>query len=291
MSDFVSRLIGRPMGPSEIIRSRVPSLYEPPREGRGSLFSPRLSATDPASEDGTSAERDLSPDETQSGAGDNAESTPDKKRFSTPLTSQPATRQGFEARSGGHLLNSASFALESSDDPSRSQNSLGAKPNPLILHLQRRTASSTNSSDTGAWSRIGSAPVTIPDASGELPTDPPLLPPKLALPSAGPAEPRVKGSNEARAAISPATASQPSIATSLGMEGRKSSGVGRETRANLPTTPSRITGAEAAIRVSIGKVEVRAAFPAPPVRRAPATKPKPSVSLNEYLKRRERGQK
>jgi hypothetical protein len=41
----------------------------------------------------------------------------------------------------------------------------------------------------------------------------------------------------------------------------------------------------AAIEVTIGSVEVRAVFPEKPARRAPSARPKPGVSLDDYLKR------
>lgn len=42
---------------------------------------------------------------------------------------------------------------------------------------------------------------------------------------------------------------------------------------------------EPSIRVTIGKVEVRAVFPSPPVNRTPAQRARPTLSLDEYLKR------
>jgi hypothetical protein len=47
--------------------------------------------------------------------------------------------------------------------------------------------------------------------------------------------------------------------------------------------------AEPAIQVTIGTVEVRAVFPEKPAPRAPLRRPKPGVSLDEYLKRSSRG--
>jgi len=45
------------------------------------------------------------------------------------------------------------------------------------------------------------------------------------------------------------------------------------------------------IQVSIGKVEVRAVFPAPPAPRAQPTRRRPTVSLDDYLNRRHRGRR
>jgi hypothetical protein len=47
--------------------------------------------------------------------------------------------------------------------------------------------------------------------------------------------------------------------------------------------------AEPSVEITIGTVEVRAVFPEKPAPRAPSRRPKPSVSLDEYLKRSSRG--
>jgi len=46
-----------------------------------------------------------------------------------------------------------------------------------------------------------------------------------------------------------------------------------------------------AIQVSIGRVEVRAIFPEPAVRSAPAPRSRPTLSLDDYLNQRNRGKR
>ena len=48
---------------------------------------------------------------------------------------------------------------------------------------------------------------------------------------------------------------------------------------------------EPPIHVTIGRVEVRAVFPAPPSRRTSSARSRPTLSLDDYLKQRDRGQR
>jgi hypothetical protein len=62
-----------------------------------------------------------------------------------------------------------------------------------------------------------------------------------------------------------------------------------------PVTRSAVTShsnpPELAIRVTIGRVEVRAVFSDAPVRRAPPAQPRRTLTLDEYLKRSSRGRR
>jgi len=46
-----------------------------------------------------------------------------------------------------------------------------------------------------------------------------------------------------------------------------------------------------AIKISIGRVDVRAIMPAGPAKAAVSTRPKPALSLESYLKQREEGKR
>lgn len=61
--------------------------------------------------------------------------------------------------------------------------------------------------------------------------------------------------------------------------------VGSRSEARIAAAARGSNRSEAAIHVTIGSVEVRAVFPEKPARRAPSTRPKPTVSLDDYLKR------
>lgn len=61
--------------------------------------------------------------------------------------------------------------------------------------------------------------------------------------------------------------------------------VGSRSEARIAAAARGSNRSEAAIHVTIGSVEVRAVFPEKPAHRAPSTRPKPTVSLDDYLKR------
>ena len=54
----------------------------------------------------------------------------------------------------------------------------------------------------------------------------------------------------------------------------------------FPPVSAEPTAAPPTIRVSIGRVEIRAIMPAPPAPKAAPVRPRPTVSLNDYLKQR-----
>jgi hypothetical protein len=54
-------------------------------------------------------------------------------------------------------------------------------------------------------------------------------------------------------------------------------------------SPSSASSSTPDIRITVGRVDVRAVFPEAPVRRAPPARSRPSVSLDDYLKRSNRG--
>lgn len=60
--------------------------------------------------------------------------------------------------------------------------------------------------------------------------------------------------------------------------------VGSSSEAKIAAATRGSNRSEAAIHVTIGSVEVRAVFPEKPERRAPSTRPRPGVSLDDYLK-------
>jgi hypothetical protein len=67
--------------------------------------------------------------------------------------------------------------------------------------------------------------------------------------------------------------------------------VPRSEAAKIPATAPDAKQADPAIQVTIGRVEVRAIFPEAPARRAQTARPRPTVSLDDYLKRSNRGQR
>jgi hypothetical protein len=67
--------------------------------------------------------------------------------------------------------------------------------------------------------------------------------------------------------------------------------VGRPEGPHRPSAQARPDMEEPAVHVTIGRVDVRAILPTPPVSRTVAAKFQPHLSLDEYLKQRDRGQR
>lgn len=80
--------------------------------------------------------------------------------------------------------------------------------------------------------------------------------------------------------IRPRTAIEPVVRAPVALRGEAA-----KTPAELPAA----SPAEPAIQITIGTVEVRAVFPEKQAPRAPARRPKPGVSLDDYLKQPSRG--
>lgn len=103
---------------------------------------------------------------------------------------------------------------------------------------------------------------------------PPAAPPLARIST--PAAPPSLGGRDATQAASPVRPPLPSRAE--GIRGTKS-----------PEPIQSASPSQPAVQVSIGRVEVRAVFPEPPARRPASPRSRPTVSLDDYLNRRNRG--
>jgi hypothetical protein len=334
MSDFLSRLVGRSLGPSRAIQPRVPSLYEPHRKGRGPVWARHAlqeqdagrepqdrqlqeedrREVDSNSEEETSetqlrAREPLRPLRPAQRAAVVSEAQPAEASFSRPLEPGPVPPAVAQMREENvsrveipHAPQAANVAKGAvtpdfgahpsanetpSAESSRAMRFTSLQPttsvhpaagndaasnfeieNSGLRVAEARTAAqrvdqsltvkSANAVSTiaGTISRNLPLPSLVPTASVATPlmATPAAIPAVLALPSARPQRHQASDLGNINAAVRNATAAEP------------------------------------AVRVSIGRVEVRAVFPAAPVRRAQAARAKPGLSLDDYLKRPKRGQ-
>lgn len=321
MSDFVSRLVGRDLGPSGTVQPRVPSLFEPRRTGSGPLWPRGFPGPDTThalqNENEVDLECDSSPKD--DGLGDSRLPEQFRKAPSQRLTfvrdEPPTVESQWAHRSEPPALPSAAQArLETAVTES------GSGPDPVrsFSGQRRRREAATRSNE--ASNKAASA--ASPTGAAEVP---------LARLSRMPSRARPDGANSATTASSASvtavladvTAPEPASRGAM-IAPRSSDSVGspRESRplpslvpatamaARTLATPSaiplpsaehrylsdfgaqqRVTDSEPAIRVTIGRVDVRAVLPTPPPRRVQPARPKPGLSLDDYLKRGNRGQR
>jgi hypothetical protein len=309
MSDFLSNLIGRSAGSLGVVRPRVPSIYEPDRpvgtfpgtlqrplavdvpselevqsEGDAAIERPRVRpglrmpqgdvdtpaspaqvrdefhvpdarpevAEQPAVLRVTASERKVFPDA----------STPEQVMASEAGEASDATV--IVRPSSVPRLNIASEVLPTRGTPS--PEAAGGSDSPAAL-IHRST-------------RVPAQPLTA-----RPPLKPWLRPParkeEISISRAEPDRPAAPVEKEAHAVLQPPVEEPvfhpPAVPPAA---------VPTNRRTPDPATPS--TPAEPSIRVSIGRVEVRAVFPEPAERRAPAPKARPTVSLDDYLNRQNR---
>jgi hypothetical protein len=281
MSDFIGRLAGRGLGKSEAIQPRLPSIFEPQRTARGPLWGQKR----------TSLGR-VSPDEREPGFDDsNLEDIAGEVRPATEGTRQRKTN-------------------EASGDVRFEQK----KPGPLLSqtvppgNLEVRSMHANPVEDLDGMEVRHSAAVSHANEGGPDPTARHIQISRIADAGSG--------------SVSETSDSKESVQRSHELHGEmlsgKRSAVGilnyspsssvrfqakdHPTDARAGESPfksidfANVTGnteapAEPAVRVSIGRVEVRAVFPPSPVRRGPTNKSKPNLSLEDYLKGKNRGRR
>lgn len=303
MSDFLSRLVGRSLGLSEAVQPRVPSLYEPYRKGNGPLWARH----DVEGQD----ERRASRNEVSLGREPGAEDDKGHPSVLRPMEPSRHTRQvqpaefvnepaapvlqsvaevtekalASETGSGpvllterlqhtevatvGEALSNNPVPVRSSTEPPGSIPSTATRPSTLVRPASRPRAAS-NPENAGRLAvelrgaQLGgqSLIVQLAKSHAAIRSDPPT--PSL-MPAAKP------GMLVVSSASRPQRPEGPDVT-------------------NVQAPPYSALASEPSIRVSIGRVDVRAVFPTPPPRRAQTARPKPGLSLDEYLKRRNRGQ-
>ncbi len=248
MSDFLKNLVGRSLGAIEVVRPRVPSIYEPYRRAGGLLGAPsvpRSAASEPEIETDVEGNANAARIDRQAGPPRTSESTV-----------SPLLRTG--SLNPTHLSTTA---------PARPGTHPDSRFGPLEVnrtHVPRRPETAPGTEVTRRGSEAAPAAESAISHS-------------VACELAAPHE----------SLVGEATLKQPQPVSSTVRPPLPSSwGTARS-----PDISSSANQPKPAIEVSIGKVEVRAVFPEPPVRRAPPQRSRPTVSLDDYLNRRNRGRR
>ena len=239
MSDFLSNLVARSLGTLEVIRPRVPSLYEPYRRESGLLgarptFLSQVPNPGPQDEAGWESDGNA--------AHINHRITSQRTQAPSPSSRDRASHNPFVAPWVIKAQDSVS------DQVTKVQDSVS-------------DASPSTVAQTGA---IGSR-----HRSAEMGTD-------LSSSRLLPGQPTIQ---DATRAAPPAT---PTVRPPVGPR----SGV-----AKIPAAVPASKPPEPIVQVTIGRVEVRAIFPEPPARRSQPARARPTVSLDDYLNRSNRGQR
>ena len=304
MSDFLSRLVGRSLGPSQAIQPRVPSLYEPYAKGSGPLWARRAFQGQDASsssqskdnvarggsEDDNGRETGSRPMEESRHAPRSAlvpagslapappvlPSVAEVRASALESGSRPVVLTGRlqpreVATVGKNAPNNPAPAF-SSTNPARSIPSNAIRTSSPVRPATRNSAAS-NSEDAGSpavesrGAQLSSKSLIAEPAKANTATDS-LIP--SHMPAAIMEETAKPGMLTVPVATRPQRPEDPDVMSAAAV-------------------PYNLTAAEPSIRVSIGRVEVRAVFPTAPPRRAQPARPKPSLSLDDYLKQRNRG--
>ncbi len=254
MSDFLKNLVGRSLGTIEVVRPRVPSIYEPYRRGSGLLGSHpglRHAISGPGGEP--------SAEEVTNSAQIADRMNPFQTREAN-LSSESNVAQFRESGNRGPNLQAAraraeaTSPLDAQAGPTESNPThLPGKPEPIPITALAQRGTAFEATAESPASRYGSRGLVSQNAT---------LVPSITANQPQPASSSVR----------------PPLAASWGT-------------AKSPDASSSTRQPKPAIEVSIGKVEVRAVFPEPAVRRAPPPRSRPTVSLDDYLNRRNRGRR
>lgn len=296
MSDFLSNLALRSMGLAETMRPRLPALFEPPRLYSGLVASPSLF---PIKRDEELFQQGVSGDvmEAPSGRPYAGRQSRDGD-LASPELDRPET---IKARPGNQTRRAAVASLTQSLDDVRSLSSRRSPREEDVSISAPRSSFSPESSVEESLPRFDKIQRDIvrfrikrATGSGREVLD---GLDDLVIgqhPLATETKPNLSGS-QARSQRPPtshtalpiasrshsAPMATPTIEPSLG-PGRSVAGFAAVPRSN-PTGP--------VIRVTIGRVEVRAVFSDPPVRHAQPRQSRRTITLDEYLKCSSRGRR
>jgi hypothetical protein len=317
MSDFLTNLVGRALGSVEVVRPRVPSLFEPHRQGTGLLAArPSLPmrhadpARDAASEGEVTAppvhprSQPLRPPAVNPAA-------PDRQAPEAEPTTQPT--DGFElphpagptppAIAPSAVVRPGPIAAIQVPDRSSIKAEPDSHPAPRPATRDPIRPAAKERPDAPSVTAIPSTPVdwresrpkeiqplaqsTQVKAKPEPPTSAPDTKPEIST----------IRPNRAQSATPPATA-MPSLVAHRPLQDTRGIRPPIVPRPAARNGGAKDEGASPAssspkpqIEVSIGKVEVRAVFPEQPARRTPQARPRPTVSLDDYLNRRHGGKR
>jgi len=290
MSDFLRNLAGRSLGVIESVRPRVPSLFEPCRR-EGGLQSEGPSF--PARPTGDDATIENCSDQDADGVSMAQSLQTQGIRKASRTLGEPHPGNGVARNPSGEAFeppNQADAPLSVLKPGSgRSAPSLASAAG----HLDHATGLGPTLAGQVPTLDSKHQPVKAGSTGAEEGTFSAESPPETGV--NGPAYP--KWTEHSRTV---APGNRPRLATPnrppLAMEHAQVSRSG--IRPPVPPRSARLRGPDASattspdktsVEVSIGRVEVRAVFPEPPVRRTQSLRSRPSVSLDDYLSGRHRG--
>jgi len=272
MSGFFNSLVARSLGAAETLRPRVPSFFEPCHRGAGPL-GVRLSdvvagsrETEEVSDSSHAATQPRQAIAESSAAKDSAGRTGARatvvppydpfagRQFSSP-TLRPFARHA--------QMEAAARALH--------RNEVSADVARITKGRSMGTSPAESSLEEKGGAIRPTAPVRV---HGRAPSR--LAPPTLPFSPNATDDSHAASEFVRRGAASrQASAAMPSLGQAM----------------KVPTRLAHSDTSEPAVRVTIGKVEVRAILPDAPVRHAAPAKSRPTLSLDDYLARRNRGQR
>ena len=278
MSDFLRNLVSRNLGTLEVVQPRVPSIFEPYRRGTGLGERPNVAAqqteSEVSGEGSVQAPSTVSPDTMSSSTPPTARENP-FRRVAKPEFKPPAPAMGSSPL--GALQPQLQDRLSDRKTRSEAQSSQNVPEQAREL--------SSNVMDNRPISRISAIKSTEQQSVPQSLAHPDVA----AIPATGGDE--AQGSS---AQISAPIAPTPFAALKTSPPARASVSPVR------PPLPTRSAAAQQlgstpatspAVQISIGRVEVRAVFPAPTVRRPAPSRSRPTVSLDDYLNRRQGGKR
>jgi len=321
MSDLLARLAARALGQLPAVQPRVRSRYEPAPSLAAEVPSPAPAldaAEGPIATEGTAA---ASPAEAPAGSLVPARlrakpAAPEAMPLPPVARSAEATEIAAELEGEPAAVaetRSVRPGMDTGSESRRAESPLTPERRPAAAAPERQRAIASISSRSGA---AGSSPaaqaVQRPPRPSQEP--PPAVPAPFAAPRSGPALPpcladpaaagggRERAGIEAAGGLPPHEVPAPETEAPSGAEilVERSPLVPRATLrerpvrpgTGLPATDSRrergpTAAAEPVVRVTIGRIEVRAAPPPPP---AAILRPAaPRLTLEEYLRRRHEG--
>jgi hypothetical protein len=324
MSDFLSNLIGRSAGSLEVVRPRVPSIYEPYRpagtfpgtlqkppavevqselevepEGDATIKPLRQQSPRPRRQPGFRAQQEDMETPARPAHVNDEFHVPDTRPEAAELPVLRVTASERKAFPNAPIPEQvmASEAGEVADDTAIVRPSFAPRQNIVSEVLPARgipSPEAAGASDSGEALIHRSTRVPAQPLAGRPPLKPWLRPlvrkEEISIFRAEPDGPAGPVEKEAYAVLQPPV-EEPVFHPPVESPVSKSpaappAAVPTNRRATEPTTP--LSSPEPSVQVSIGRVEVRAIFPEPAERRAPVPRTRPTVSLDDYLNRQSR---
>ncbi|HME31289.1 MAG TPA: hypothetical protein VKG65_00915 [Terriglobales bacterium] len=276
MSHFLNKLARQTLGPSEAIQPRVPSIYEPYRRaGVPEWAEPAARERGPAPADEIGSEASADVESIRAAESRPQEVHREEVRGRVPLPRHADVAQEMQHTDGLELPLRSALATPVSPDRERTRRS-APESRPLSAVVRRSQVERIEPTQHG-----GRASATSGAFLRGLPSD--------AIAQSSPTVASGLISSTVSSLLSPRIQPvvTPTQATPTGTMPAAAATQGSEridlAIARLPANLT--TDSEPVMRVTIGRVEVRAVFPAPAPRRAQPARPRPTLSLDDYLKR------